>query len=91
MLVNVINGIASSHLTGFEVTVKGGHITSVVKGNFDAARIEQVHARLKGAAPVLAAPAAAEVDARIGEPAKVIAVPVKPEAAREGRRKATVR
>ena len=91
VLVNVINGIASSHLTGFEVTVKGGHITSVVKGNFDAARIEQVHARLKGAAPVLAAPAAAEVDARIGEPAKVIAVPVKPEAAREGRRKATVR
>ncbi len=49
VLVNIVNGVASTQLTGFEVTVQDGCITAVARGSVDDAMVQQVQARLKGA------------------------------------------
>jgi glycosyltransferase involved in cell wall biosynthesis len=96
VLVNIVNGLASSHLTGFEMTIQDGCITAVVKNDVDEARTQQVEARLKNlpieiTLPVAAAvpvPPKAETQPKVET---VTPTPQRAELAREGRRKATVR
>ncbi len=95
-LVNIVNGVASSHLTGFDVTVKDGRIIAVVKSEPDQAKVEHVMAHLKGAVALSPMPEPAievKPDAGMTTRSDVEGerVAAKPQVAREGRRKATVR
>ncbi len=90
-LVNLVDGVAYSVVTGIDVTVQDGQIVSVVKTDPDADRVEQVQSRLKGivtatadAEPGIGIPAFADVAVQPAEPDKV-------EMVRQTRRKAAVR
>ena len=96
VLVNIVNGSASSQLTGFDVTIKHGQIVAVVKGNVDPAKADSVYSRLKGAHAGPSVPPQAEVavDDTVIAAIEIPPVPapvVKTETVRESRRKATVR
>ena len=93
VLVNIVGGVASTRLTGFDVTVKDGQVVTVVKSDPDDAKVKDVMARLKGHAPPSTSAAiapSADAPAYHDTPAAAEA-PGKPHVARENRRKATVR
>ena len=90
-LVNLVDGVAYSVVTGIDVTVQGGQIVSVVKTDPDAERVGQVQSRLPGilaatpeAEPAIEIPAYADAAAPPAEPDKV-------EMVRQTRRRAAVR
>lgn len=100
VLVNIVNGVASTRLTGFDVTVKDGQVVTVVKSDPDDAKVEHVMARLKGnhAPPPTSAQAGAAMPVTMATDAPAYhdapaapEAPGKPHVARESRRKAAVR
>ncbi len=86
VLVNLISGIASTQLTGHELTIKSGRIEAVVKEDASEIRAAQVHALLR-ADPLPPAPRAPIHVAPAVQPASTVKSP----SGREVRRKTVSR